>query len=334
MALPSTGQEWEATYGFNPLGIRKGIITNVLIRDYHGSLTNLRDPAVGVNSFGMFSPYAADGLYRDDLLDPDFPGGQFYDFGALAESGVEITPDMNVSDVKIAQSRRAQRFDIEDENDEIMWTYRESNPGVDLLRFDKKLISIPDVGAPEYTVIKPSEGDLIERQVVALAEDGDHRFAYVFPRLGRKKVGKTSINKKDPDDLQLTYGALVCPYAETPVYIVREGSGHRALGGAPKFSDTPVATQTGSTSATVAFTIPTLLNDPLPDSFDYTFVKAVAPYTTYTAATIGSLSVIGSTVTAPVTGLTTATAYKFKVIAEAGNGLSTTSEPSNVATTA
>lgn len=333
MPLPSTGQEWEATYGFNPLGIRKGIITNTLIRDYHGSLTNLKDPLVGLNDDGVFSPYAADGLYRDDLLDPDFPGGQFYDFGALAESGVEITPDLNVSDVKIAQSRRAQRFDIEDENDEIMWTYRESNPGVDLLRFDKPLINVPDAGAPGYSVLKPSAGKLVERQVVALAEDGDHRFAYVFPRLGRKKVGKTAINKKDPDDLQLTYGALICPFVDSPVYIVREGSGWRSQAGAPIFSDVPVATQTGATSATVAFTLPTLLHDPAPDSFTYAVQLSVSPYSSWTSATTTTPTVVGITVTIPITTLTTATAYKFRVIATA-NDQSTTSEPSNIATTA
>jgi hypothetical protein len=333
MALPSTGQEWEDTYGFNPLGIRKGIITNILIRDYHGSTTNLADPLVGVDAIeGLFSPYATDGLYRDDLLDPDFPGGQWYDFGALADSGTEITPDVNVEGVKIAQSRRDQRWDITEENDEIMWTYRESNPGVDFLRFDKRLISIPDAGP--RTVKKPSEGDLVERQVCALAEDGDYRFAYVFPRVARKKVGKTQLNKKDPDDLQLTYGALVCPYADTPVYIVREGSGERSLAGAPRFSGAPVLTQTGATTANLVFTVPTLLNDPAPDTFTYTVTKAVSPYSSYTSATMGSVSVVGSTVTIPVTGLTTATAYKAKVTATGTNTLATTSDPSNIATTA
>lgn len=332
--LPSTGQEWEATYGFNPLGIRKGVITNVLIRDYHGSLTNLKDPLVGLNDDGVFTPYAGDGLYRDDLLDPEFPGGQWYDFGSLAESGVEITPDVKVSDVKIAQSRRSQRFDIEEENDEIMWTYREGNPGVDLLRFDKQLINVPDAGKAGYTVLKPSAGKLIERQVCALAEDGDHRFSYVFPRLGRKKVGKTALNRKDPDDLQLTYGALICPFVDSPVYIAREGAGWRGQAGAPIFSDTPVATQTGATSATVAFTTPTLLNDPAPDSFTYTVQKSVSPYSSWTSATTSTPTVVGVTVTIPVTALTTATAYKFRVIATSTSEQTTTSSPSNVATTA
>lgn len=335
MTLPDTGVEWEAAYGFNPLGIRKGIITNVLARDYHGVLTNLRDPAVGLNDNGLFSPYAIDGFYRDDLLDPDFPGGQFYDVGALKDDGVSITPDVSVEGVKVAQARRSQRWDITDEDDEVMWTCRESNPVVDLLRFDMPLISVPDAGASGYSLAKPMNANLIERQIVALAEDGTFHFAYVFPRVARKKVGKTQLNKKDPDDLELTYGALPCPFADTPVYIVREGEGWRNQAGTPSFpGSAPVATQTGATSATVAFTTPILPTDPAPDEFTYVVEKSVSPYSSWTTATQGTTTVVGTTITIGITSLTTATAYKFRVKATSDSQLTGTSLSSNIATTA
>lgn len=334
MALPSTGVEWEAVYGFNPLGIRKGIITNILMRDYHGSLTNLADPLVGLNADGVFTPYALDGFYRDDLLDPDFLGGQFYDLGALKDDGVSINTDTSVEETMIAQSRRSQRYDLTKEDDEVMFTCREDNPVVDLLRFDKALINVPDIGGPGYAITKPAEGDLMERQVIALAEDGDHRFAYIFPRVARKKVGKTQLSKKNPHELELTYGAILCPFAQYPVAIAREGSGERALGGAPMFAAPPVATQTGATTATVAFTVPSLLNDPAPDTFTYVATKSVSPFSSYTSATIGAPSVVGTTVTLSVTGLTTATGYKFKVTATGENEQATTSDASNTITTA
>lgn len=232
MPLPSSGVEWAAAYGesWNPLGIRKGLITNILIRDYGGSTTNLKASAAGLNGSGFFSPYATDGLYRNDLLSSSFTGGQWYDVGALKDDGIKLTPDVSVEGVKVAQARRAQRWDITDENDEIMFTCRESNPIVDALRFDLPLANLGTEGSAGYTISKPAESDLIERQIIALAEDGDQRFAYVFPRVARKKVGATQLNRKDPDDLELTYGALVCPYVDTPVYIVREGDGWRDLG--------------------------------------------------------------------------------------------------------
>lgn len=233
MPLPSNGVEWNTAYGdsWNPLGIRKGLITNILIRDYKGSTTNLKASTAGLNSSGLFSPYATDGLYRNDLLSSNFPGGAFRDVGALKDDGIKLTPDVSVEGVKIAQARRVQRWDITDENDEIMFTCRESNPVVDALRFDKPLSGLGSLGSAGYTVVKDAESDLIERQIIALAEDGDQRLAYIFPRVARKKVGATQLNRKDPDDLELTYGALICPYVDTPVYIVRDGSGWRQLAG-------------------------------------------------------------------------------------------------------
>lgn len=233
MPLQSSGVEWSSAYGqsYNPLAIRKGLITNILIRDYKGSDTNLKASAAGLNTAGWFTPYATDGLYRNDLLATNFAGGQFYDVGSLKDDGIKLTPDVTVEGVKIAQARRAQRFDIQEENDEIMFTCRESNPVVDALRFDKALSSLQATGTPGYTLAKASESDLVERQIIALAEDGDFRFAYIFPRVSRKKVGATQLNRKDPDDLELTYGALICPYVDAPVYVVREGSGWRQAPG-------------------------------------------------------------------------------------------------------
>lgn len=332
MTLPLEGLQWGDVYGYNPLGVRKGIITHVLMRDYHGSVTDLRDPLMGLNSFGYMSPYAEDGLYRDDLLSPDFPGGQFYELGGLGETGTEITPDVNVEGVKIAQSKRAVRWDITEENDEIMFVLRESSlPTTNLLRFDLPLANVPDIGKPQQTYVKPSESRFIERQIIALAEDGDFRFAYIFPRTARKKVGKTALNTKDPDDLELTYGALVCPFADTPVYVVHEGQGYRALGGAPKFYSAPVATAGGTGAATVVFTIPRL-NDPAPDTFTYAYEKKVGAGSWVTAGSPASTSATSTQVTAGFTGLAAgSTVFRVKATHTAST-LVGTSNQSNAVT--
>lgn len=333
MAQPSTGAAWTDVYGYNPLGIRKGIIVNVLIRDYMGATTNLRDTLTGLNSKGYFTPYAADGLYRDDLTSPSFPGGQFYDPGALSEDGIKITPDVSVEGVRIAQARRAQRYDVGEENDELMFVARESNPIVDALRFDLPLTGLQDVGSSDYTSVKPMESNLVERQAIAFAEDGQHRFAYIFPRLGRKSVGESQLNRQDPDDLSLTYGAIPCPFADTPVYLVREGDGWRGQGGAPIWSSTPVATSTGATAGTVAFTAPRLFSDPQPDTYVYTVEKRTGTGA-WSSATVGTPTISGTSVTLPISGLTTATAYTFRVTAkQSSTSLSSVSAISNSITT-
>lgn len=333
VALPSTGLDWELVYGYNPLGIRKGIITNILMRDYHGSLTNLADPAVGLNADGVFTPFALDGKYRTDLLSVSFPGGQFFDLGALKETGTKISSNTTVDKTMIAQSRRPQRFDLTEEADEINFTAREATPTIDFLRFDKPLIAVPDTGTFSYAVRKPAEGDLVERQIIALAEDGDFRFAYVFPRVARSKMGDTSLNKKDVDELDLTYGAILCPFAMYPVSIAREGAGWRAQAGAPVFpAPAPVATATSPQSATIAFTVPTQLHEPAPDTLVYTVQKAPSPFTTFSSATLTTTVLVGSTVTLTVTGVTTGTSFQFKVTATAVSGLSGTSLNSNSVT--
>lgn len=317
VALPTTGVAWEIAYGYNPLGIRKGIITNVLGRDYKGSLTNLADPLVGLNADGVFTPYALDGTYRSDLLQPAFPGGQFYDFGSLKDDGVKMSANTDVDETMIAQSRRPQRYDLTKEEDEIEFTCREDSPIVDLLRFDMPLFNVPDIGKASYALRKPAEGRLVERQLIALAEDGDHRFAYIFPRVARKKIGDTSINKKDPHELNLSYGGILCPYAMYPVSVAREGAGWRSLGGAPIFAPpAPVATAVAGATATLAFTVPTLLHDPKPDVFTYTVAKTVMPAgTPVTSATVTNTTLVGSTVTLTLSGVTAATQFKFAVTA-------------------
>nr|WP_255525524.1 fibronectin type III domain-containing protein [Mycolicibacterium sp. BK634] len=108
------------------------------------------------------------------------------------------------------------------------------------------------------------------------------------------------------------------------------GDGWTAIGGVPVFPGAaPTATQTGATTATVAFTAAIGGGDP----FDYTVEKAAGPsYSSWTNATVGSTSGT-STVTLGITGLTTATSYKFRVKATGTNGNSSTSANSNSVTT-
>lgn len=336
VALPSTGAAWVAAYGYNPLGIRKGIITNILMRDYHGALTNLADPLVGLNTDGVFTPYALDGLYRTDLLNPAFPGGQFYDLGALKDDGIKMTTDTDVDETMIAQSRRPQRFDLTKESDTLEFTCREDNPTVDLLRFDMPLINIADAGKSSYVLKKPAEGGLVERQAIALAEDGDYRFAYIFPRIARSKIADTQMNKKDPHDFGVTYGAILCPFAQYPVSIAREGAGWRAQAGAPIFTSVaPVLTAVAGATATVSFTVPQLLRDPDPDVFTYVVNKTVMPAGTPTtvATQTGSPVLVGSTVTITLSGMTAATQWSVQVTATATvNSLTGTSLASNTVT--
>lgn len=330
---PAVGGDYEDILapGLNQVAVRKGIVTDLLIRDYHGSATDLSDPSVGLTEDGVFTPFAQDGKLRDDLIIGSNDGDNlgFYHLGLLTEDGIRYTPEVSQQETMAAQLRRSVRVDITREDDRLRVVAEESTPLTDALMDDVPLIGLKDLGAKGYSAVKPMNGNVVERQIIALMFDGEHRAAKVFPRMARSDVGETQWNKSDPDVLDTTFTALPCPYAGYPVATLREGDGWRNLGGYPLFSVTPpVATQTGATTATVEFAVPTGFGDP----WTYTVEKAVSPFSSWTTATVGTTTGTG-TVTIGITGLTTATAYKFRVTATGSNGLASTSQVSNSVTT-
>ena len=338
MTLPSNGVQWKTAHGIsvNPLAIFQGVITNVLYRDYLGGLTNLCDPVMGTvhddeTGKDFMTPFAADGLYRDDLHDPDFPGGQWWDPGLINDEGWEFSPDFDVQAIRSGQSIRAVRWNETAQDDELSVTFQEVNDITERIRHNKRLVNVRDIGAIGYVSAAPMEPTRVERQIIALLEDGDKRLAVVFPRVGRKKTGKTQASRKNPFELPTTWGALPCPFADTPFYIVPEGAGWRGLGGAPVFSAVPVATAGAAGAATVVFVIPTLQNDPPPDDFTYAYEKKVGAGAWESAGAPATTSATSTQVTAGFTGLT-AGSTQFRVIATAQSGQSTTSDASAAVT--
>lgn len=334
MALPSTGAAYSAILepGLNAEAVRKGVVTDILVRDYNGPATDLSATAVGLNSNGHFSPFALDGELRSDLLVTATGANLgFYHIGLLTEDGVRYTPNVSQKETMAAQMYRSVRVDITREDDRIRIVSEESTPLTDALMDNVPLTGLQDLGAKGYSVVKPIRGNVVQRQIVALMFDGLHYAAKVFPRVMRSDVGDTQWNKENPDVLDLTFTALVCPFAGYPVSTLREGVGWRGMGGYPMFAvSAPVAAQTGATTATVAHAVPTGTGDP----WTYTAEKSVSPFTTWTTATIATSVPSGGNITHSITGLTTATQYEFRITATGSNGLSATSQPTNTITTA
>lgn len=326
MALPAAGGTYSALLqpGINPLAVRKAIITDILIRDYlntDGLVHNLADPLVGLDDDGQFSPFAQDGKLRDDLLvtSPDTNLG-FYHIGALSDDGTEMGYDTNVDDTMIAQSKRAVRFDVTQDNDLVTIRAREGNPIVDAIRYDLPLSNLPDIGKSAYTIAKAAETALIERQVIALGFDGDNYFGQTFPRMALRNRTNTNWNKTDPDDMEIQLGALLCPYVGKPALWHREGAAWRGLQGAPLFAAAPVATAVAGQKATVEFAKPTSKSS----SFTYVVEKSNDGSTGWTTATIDSTTGT-STITITLTGITTSLTWYFRVKATGTNSVTTTS---------
>jgi hypothetical protein len=323
MALPANGGTYADLLqpGINPLAVRKAIITDVLVRDYlnpDGTVHNLADPAVGLNDDGFFSPFAQDGKLRDDLIGEDGLG--FYHIGALHEDGTEMGYNTDVADTMIAQSKRAVRFDVTQDNDIVTIKALEGNPVVDALRYDLPLHDLPDIGQIGYTLAKDAETALVERQVICLGFDGDNYFAQTFPRMALRNRSNSNWNKSDPDQMEIELGALLCPYVGKPALWHREGAAWRGLQGAPLFSTTPTATPVAGEKADIAFVKPTSKSSTL----TYTVEKSNDGTTGWTDATVDSVSGTSS-VTVRVSGVTSSQTWYFRVKATGTNGITTTS---------
>lgn len=329
MTLPANGVPLKDAHHayINPLAIFKGISVHLIVRDYLRAMTNLKDPAMGLCTDGVFTPFAADGLWRDDLYDPDFPGGQWYSTGLIKDSGSKFKSDFDVEKVMTAQLIRAARWDETSQDNELGFVAEELNEVVAALRNNLPLATnVRDIGQSGRAWLAPSEPTRAEYQAAVLADDGDKRIALVIPRMSRKSIGDLDFQRKNSAESELKYGVEHCPFTDVPFYLVPEGAGYRALGGAPVFSGPPVATPGSTGAAAVVFTVPTLPKDPAPDVFTYTWEQKVGAGA-WTAVSPASTSAAGVTVTANFTALT-AGSTQFRVTAAADSGLSTTSNPS------
>lgn len=337
MALPVTGDTYANIFspGLNPLGIRKGIITDAFFRDYHQATTNLADAAVGLGTDGYFSPYAQDGQVRTDLLHTATGTNLgFYHLGLLGSDGIGYDPNTSMEEVPTAQSLRPARVDITKEGETFDLVCLEMTPLVRYIANEMPLVAVPDVGTAHLTIAKPMEATIVERQAILFGFDGESRFARTIPRCAKTKEApfKWAREGKQGTGVKLTFAILPCPYVAKPVLEHYEGAAWRALGGYALFpAPAPVATAVSSQKATVVFTAATGIADP----FTYVVEKAPSPAATpWSVATIdtGYPQTVGTEVTIRVTGITTDEDFVFRVKATGSNLLETTSLTSNEVT--
>ena len=335
MALPETGGTYEDILqpGLNDNNVRKGVVTDLLIREYNSTATRLDVETVGLNARGRFTPYAEDGELRDDLIiTATGPNLGFYHLGLLGEEGFTFTPDMNIEKVRSAQSRNPVRVDITEESDSLKLIALEANPIVDCIRDRNLFASMQDLGAAGYDSPKTAFARRIEYQAIALMFDGKHYAAKVFPRLNIADQGDSNWNVSDADRLEITLEALLCPFAKYRVNTLREGEGWRGQGGYPVWAAAPVATATGAGAATVAHATPTGVSDLSTSPFwNYTVESAATSAGPWTAATVSGSVVSGGNITHTLSGLS-AGATVFRVNATGSNELTGTSPVSNSVT--
>jgi hypothetical protein len=274
------------------------------------------------------------------------------------DGGPERAYDINNDNQKILQSNMPFDSDLTDESLSINFTGVETlKPLMKRLRMNLALSDtngnpiVEDPGTENFVIGKPIDNDGPEYQIILFfARRKGGRYVYTaegYSLCKLNNIGNFRRSKTDPDAGELGYMVLPDPYLVgkdpndptsdelIPLLNVEwsSGDGWAAMGGVPVWTGTPLATQTGSTTATVSIKDPAGAGDP----FTVAVEKAAGPgFSSWSAATVGSTtddSPSAGFTTYNITGLTTATSYKFRLTAEGTNGATATTAVSNSVTT-
>jgi hypothetical protein len=336
VAWPSTGGTLANTLQptFLPTAIRKGTITSIIIGDYkiNGVPVNLNN--CGTNANGVFTPFAADGTLRTDLLwNSTSPTLMGFSIGLTKEDGWKFDPKITVDKTPTGQSIWSARNDITEISGTLGWTARQWMPLIDLLRMDAPTLNaagqsiVPDIGTSGYSVGANGYQQLCERWIIAIGFDGPNMFSITIPRCSQQTLGATEAQRKNPVDTMLAYEILLDPNTSQPYIVSNGGPGWLGEGGSPSFPSSPSPTATPVTGLKVTITFPA------PTGLDVSTVTYTATKTTggtTTALTIpssgaGSPSVSGGIVSFTGSGLTASAVYTGAVVTATGdNGATAT----------
>lgn len=374
MSIPDTGVKWRASglaNVDNRFNARGGLAA-ILIRDNRGAATNISpwmsgDPVPVRN----WSPFALDGQPRSDLFavvrvngewiaNPD-PNEGFWLIGAVTEAGgPERAPAIKEDNQMILQSNQPFDTDLTEEGMVISFTGVETlKPLMKRLRMNQPLSDengnpiVEDPGTEHFSIGKPVDVDSPDRQIVLIfARRKNGRYIYSAEGYSLAKltaIGKFKRSKVEPDAGDLgftilpdTYFMGKDPADPTSTELIPilynewlDGDGWTAIGGQPVWPGiAPIATETGPTTATVSVADPTGAGE---QPYSITWQHSVSPFTVWVTATVASVvpdSPSSGFSTYDITGLVTATGYKFRGTATADNGQSAVTPNSNTITTA
>ncbi len=350
MAAPATGVSFKASglAYLNSLLVTRGGRWSVAVRDYGGSLTNISPGS----TFG--SPMAQDGLWRDDFyaivknasgkwVYNTKPNLGFFPVGFVHPDGIERAPKIDSDPLEGLQSLDPVRVDMQKRDKTLMFTPLERSLVVDALRYNQPLVDVLERAATGSTYFAGESNDdqAIRRQVLVFHEDKQgglsFRNAFPFPRCILTDLGSEKGNKKDADAAKFTLSREIDPFFVdangVPLIDGRWTTGEiwdqNEVPGLTFTGTAPVATALTATTGQVVFAEPLGGTSP----YAYTVEKSPDGVGTWTTATIGSATVSTGVVTQPITSLTTATTYYFRVTVTDDDGTVAYSGVSNEITT-
>lgn len=350
MAQPASGVSFKAAglAYLNSLLVNRGGRWSIAVRDNAGSLTNISPGS----AFG--APMAQDGLWRSDLFAivknaagqwvyNTAPNCGFYPVGFVHPDGIERAPKIDSDPLEGLQSLDPVRVDMQKRDKTLMFTPLERNLVIDALQFNLPLSGLLEraAGAGTYFAGESTDDMPLRRQAIVMHEDKQGgltvRHAFPFPRCVMTDLGSQKGNKKDADAPKFTLSREIDPWFVdangVPLVDGRWTTGEiwdqNQVPGLTFTGVAPVATALTATTAKVVFA------EPLGGSSPYTYAvqKSADGVSGWTSATVGSPTVASGVVTQPISSLTTATTYYFRVVVTDSDSATATSGVSNSITT-
>lgn len=336
MALPSTGGSVAATIqpGWDPLKVRYGQIVGVYIRDYldaSGNVRNLADPACGLGSQGVFSPFAQDGNIRTDLLwsAGGGVGNQgWFNFGLTKEDSIKVSPEQSVQQTPTGQTLRSVRNVYTKLEDKVMLTPLENSNLVNRLRYNLALSGwTPDDGTAGAQLLRGLTDTLIERQLILFLIDGNQLIAEVYPRLSPDKTGSNEFGRKSPyAPDSFSWDVLGDPYSQQAMWLNEAGTSWGLEGDFQFSTVVPTVTPISGLKATVIVPTPTDFASPP----TYTVQLQATAGGSFVAGTVStpSPSISGAFTTVTIGSLTASQAYNALRLTATGGGVTSTTPSS------
>ncbi|WP_040853814.1 hypothetical protein [Nocardia niigatensis] len=269
---------WDSFFGGNFDQIFRGQFGSCLVKDYDG-----------VTNWANWTPF--DPL-TGEIKSTFYTNGQFadgwVDLGYGDKSGIKFTQNITVNQADPWQSRREEDPNITKQSESGVFTALQSNPVIDALQDGLPLASMPSVGTIGYSYGMPRFPQVVYRTVAFMGMRVTRAGLLwmkwrLFPCATMLKPGETEWAAENGEKTVLTFEPHECQVSGSARFVLEDGPGWRALGGATLAPGTPVAAATGSGGVTLSMTAPMSPNGP----FTYKAFRTSAPTTPITPASVG-----------------------------------------------
>lgn len=307
---------WDSWFGGDLNQLFRGQYGSCLVKDYDG-VTNWAawtpfDPATGE----IKSTFYANGAFADGWTD----------LGYGDKTGIKFTQTLTTNAVEPWQARREDDPTITKQAETGVFTALQSNPTISALQDNLPLASMPRVGTSGFSYAMPRFPQVVYRTAAFMSlrvtKAGLLWMKWrLYPCCTMLKPADTEWSADNPEKAVLTFDPYEDQVSGSARFVLEDGPGWRALGGATLAPGTPVATAGGTGVVTLTTTEPLSPNGP----FTYVAYRASAPTVPITP------TAVGGTAAAPILtlGSQATGAATYTVQAVGSNGTSSPQSPAS-----